>query len=390
MPLIDLGLELACVRSDRLTRLHMHAGGKRTCPHPRGEARPLRTHTRYITAQNTAHAAHMRVTLPTHGRRLVGVCLSVVVAVFSASAALAILTSWRPRETAIRAAAATTEVRGGILRASSVLSSHHSTQHSTAGSAFVGSGWAHSFRAAAPGAPTPEEQDPRALHPGRRFWQPVEDQATVTAAELIKVREPRVTAHSVSWTGRAASGSIGSVRGHAWAHTSGGSAAQGSPQPVRMATMHVDPKASETMAATWQLRRLQQGAGAGGDGASVTVVATAQQLQGAVGRGEPHIEIRQHLDLSELTPVEPGGAAAAAGFESLALGVLPASVKSIRVRTPSMTSMRCILRCISFHSMHSVHGMQTAVCMIFPARPVCCPWPGMHSTVDDCQDSQDP
>lgn len=290
------------------------------------------------STQHTAQTAHMRVTLPTRARRFVGVCLALVVAAFSASAALAMLTAWRPRESAAHAAAAAAAARGGRRHATAV----HSMQHSTAGREYVGSGVTHSFRpfrTAASGAVAQEESGLRVTHPRWWLWRPA--RGAVTATEHVRTQESHATADSVSWTGRAASGSIGSVRGHAWAHASGASATQGSPQPVRMAAMHAAQTASGTMEATWQLRRLQQGAaaGAGGVGTGVTVVATARQLQVAVEKGDPHIEIRRHLDLSGLAPLEPGGAAAAAGFESLALGVLPASVKSIRVRTPSMASM---------------------------------------------------
>lgn len=54
---------------------------------------------------------------------------------------------------------------------------------------------------------------------------------------------------------------------------------------------------------------------------SVTVVKTARALQDAVQKGEAHIEIQQHLDLTGLKPITRG----------LLLGVVPETVRSIRV-----------------------------------------------------------
>lgn len=54
--------------------------------------------------------------------------------------------------------------------------------------------------------------------------------------------------------------------------------------------------------------------------ASVTLVHTPMQLQEAVKRGDEHIEIREHLDLSRTPPLT-----------DFFLGPLPPSVKSIRV-----------------------------------------------------------
>lgn len=58
------------------------------------------------------------------------------------------------------------------------------------------------------------------------------------------------------------------------------------------------------------------------DSITVTVVQTAQQLKDAVVRGDAHIEIQAHLDLSTIEPVD---------FRML--GVLPDTVKSIQVCT---------------------------------------------------------
>lgn len=70
------------------------------------------------------------------------------------------------------------------------------------------------------------------------------------------------------------------------------------------------------------LRRLMQGT-AGGEG--LTVVTTAQELADAASSGAQHIELRSHLDLTEVN----------VGQDPI-LGYLPATVKSIRVRLPCM------------------------------------------------------
>ena len=89
------------------------------------------------------------------------------------------------------------------------------------------------------------------------------------------------------------------------------------------------------MHAVGALRRLQQDAGAAG----ATVVVTAGELQEAVARGDAHIEVRRHLDLSAL---EPRAGTAAPGFEKLALGALPPSIKSLRVRRHSTRTTACM------------------------------------------------
>lgn len=65
--------------------------------------------------------------------------------------------------------------------------------------------------------------------------------------------------------------------------------------------------------------------------ASVTLVRTASQLKEAVKRGDAHIEIKEHLDLSTVPPVD-----------SYFLGTLPSTVRSIRVGCSSHTCMSCI------------------------------------------------
>lgn len=60
--------------------------------------------------------------------------------------------------------------------------------------------------------------------------------------------------------------------------------------------------------------------------AKKTVVKTAEELESAVQRGDEHIELQAHLDLTGLKMKDCGG-----GVNCL-LGPIPASVKSIRVR----------------------------------------------------------
>jgi hypothetical protein len=64
--------------------------------------------------------------------------------------------------------------------------------------------------------------------------------------------------------------------------------------------------------------------------AKVTAVSTPQQLLDAKIRGDAHIEIRQHLDLTTVSYLD----ASEIGVPKL-LGYLPDSVKSIRVRYDS-------------------------------------------------------
>ena len=78
----------------------------------------------------------------------------------------------------------------------------------------------------------------------------------------------------------------------------------------------------------------------GGDGgASVTVVRSARALQEAVGRGDAHIEIQAHIDLTSLKPPSKG----------LLLGVVPPTVRSIQVR-----SLECSLGLL-FGTMKDAH-----------------------------------
>ena len=74
-----------------------------------------------------------------------------------------------------------------------------------------------------------------------------------------------------------------------------------------------------------RLRQLQQAAAA----ADVTVVRSAQQLWDAVAEGTPHIEIREHLDITDLR--DP----TAAKHSSLPVQNL-GRIQSIRVRPPSL------------------------------------------------------
>lgn len=61
-----------------------------------------------------------------------------------------------------------------------------------------------------------------------------------------------------------------------------------------------------------------------GQGEEVTVVRTAEELQAAVGAGNPHIEVQEHLDLTTLGE-HPR-------FFLQRLGHIPSTVRSIRVR----------------------------------------------------------
>jgi hypothetical protein len=70
----------------------------------------------------------------------------------------------------------------------------------------------------------------------------------------------------------------------------------------------------------------------------VTAVSTPQQLLDAVSRGDAHIEIRQHLDLTTVVPLEVDDVPA---FSTI-LGdasIFPDSVQSIRVRRFRMPLM---------------------------------------------------
>lgn len=66
----------------------------------------------------------------------------------------------------------------------------------------------------------------------------------------------------------------------------------------------------------------------------VTVVTTTEELRNATERGEAHIEIRDHLDLTSL-PLD--------GFELL--GEIPSTVQSIRVRiTGTLWCVSCYIK----------------------------------------------
>eukprot|EP00892_Ulva_mutabilis_P010008 jgi/Ulvmu1/737/UM010_0110.1 len=62
---------------------------------------------------------------------------------------------------------------------------------------------------------------------------------------------------------------------------------------------------------------------------SAAVVTTASQLSYEVTKGTPHIEIRQHIDLSALSDLEFGGQRSN-GSDAGMQGTLPTSIKSIR------------------------------------------------------------
>ena len=64
------------------------------------------------------------------------------------------------------------------------------------------------------------------------------------------------------------------------------------------------------------------------DEAQVLTVRTARDLQLAVSRGFPYIEILEHLDLTQLRPL---AITATVGLSAL-LGSVPPEVESIRVR----------------------------------------------------------
>lgn len=60
--------------------------------------------------------------------------------------------------------------------------------------------------------------------------------------------------------------------------------------------------------------------------ANVTAVTSPEQLLAAVKRGDEHIEIQAHLDLTSIPPLDNSGA------YPIILGFVEKSVKSIRVR----------------------------------------------------------
>lgn len=73
----------------------------------------------------------------------------------------------------------------------------------------------------------------------------------------------------------------------------------------------------------------------------VKVVKTPRQLQAAILDGMPHIEIQDHMDLTELEEITPDG------FQYYLLGAPPPTVKSIRVcciscpRRPQYRPQQC-------------------------------------------------
>jgi hypothetical protein len=99
------------------------------------------------------------------------------------------------------------------------------------------------------------------------------------------------------------------------------------------------------------LRALQQST------PKVTAVSTPQQLLDAASRGDAHIEIRQHLDLTTATPLEP---------VPRILGGLPSSVQSIRVRYHSMLLMHSagmLHACKAvLHALHTARHAAHALC----------------------------
>jgi hypothetical protein len=78
---------------------------------------------------------------------------------------------------------------------------------------------------------------------------------------------------------------------------------------------------------------------------SVLTVRTPRELQLGIERGFQHIEIKEHLDLSELEPVPIAGAA---GLTAL-LGSIPPEVWTIRV---------CATQCCLHSSVAQAHPLQ--------------------------------
>jgi hypothetical protein len=72
---------------------------------------------------------------------------------------------------------------------------------------------------------------------------------------------------------------------------------------------------------------------------NVTAVSTPQQLLDAVSRGDAHIEIRQHLDLTTVTPLHVDGLFMTFSGHP---DSFPGSVLSIRVRHFHMPLMHCV------------------------------------------------
>lgn len=87
-----------------------------------------------------------------------------------------------------------------------------------------------------------------------------------------------------------------------------------------MQSMEVHSEVMGPRALRGASRVLQQAASA-----NVTVVTTAEKLMEAVDAGDPHIEIRAHLNLTTLDPIDTGDG-------EYLLGTIPSTVRSIRVR----------------------------------------------------------
>ena len=75
----------------------------------------------------------------------------------------------------------------------------------------------------------------------------------------------------------------------------------------------------------------------------VAVVTTAAELQQAVATGAPNIELRAHIDLSSSPPVAipPPTAHLNPEPQYVLLGIVPISIKSIRVR-PLISDHHCV------------------------------------------------
>lgn len=86
-------------------------------------------------------------------------------------------------------------------------------------------------------------------------------------------------------------------------------------------------------------------------------VTTATQLSAEITKGTPHIEIRQHIDLSALSDLEFGGSRKN-GTDASTHGSLPTTIKSIRVRLHSLPWPRSQIRCHCgcYRAMHTCHA----------------------------------
>ena len=106
---------------------------------------------------------------------------------------------------------------------------------------------------------------------------------------------------------------------------------------------------------TSRLRSLQE-TDAGGP---VVSVATAQGLLDAVVAGEPHIEITEHLDLAVLPIIVPSDPTLT--LATSLLGVLPPTVKSIRVLSFLGHDLYQPPACLNFRSTSDGLGTVSAV-----------------------------